>query len=380
MNNFNFYNPTKIVFGKDTIPTIGREIKSYDLKKILILAGGGSIKENGVYKEVITALKNEQIEWLELWGVQPNPVMSHTLNAIEIAKINHAEAVLAIGGGSVIDEAKAIAAGVYLKNFWDAFEWKVPIKKALPIFSILTLSGTGSEMNPFAVITNEGEFKKWNIGSTEIFPKVSIIDPSVQMSLPWHQTVNGAIDALTHVMENYFMATDEEAVMSVNEAIMRSIINSVDKLQFNQKDYNSRANLAWCATLALNGISGIAMRGGDWASHRIEHSISALFPKVAHGAGLAVIYPAWIKFVNNNKPKLFNRWAKNVWNANSVNEGIENMKAKFAAWKAPTSLKEFGISEKDMNQIVQNTILFGSIGAIQQLDIDDIATILNYAM
>ncbi len=319
MENFTFYNPTKLIFGKNTIPKMGRELKKSGINKVLLLAGSGSIKSNGTYESAIQSLKNSGIEWSELWGVRANPLLSHAIEGISIVKDKNVNAILAVGGGSVIDEAKSIAAGYYLDNLWTAFEDKISIDKALPVYTILTLSGTCSEMDPYAVLTNDENLKKWNISGDALYPKVSIIDPEVQMSLPWHQTVNGAIDAMSHIMEFYFMGKDEEATLSVDEALMKTIIQSVDKLQEEPCNYSARANLAWAATLGLNGISGVALHGGDWASHQIEHGISALHPEIAHGAGLAVVFPAWIYYMNRYNTDIFKRWAKNVWNSVTFN-------------------------------------------------------------
>lgn len=379
MENFVFYNPTKIIFGKNTISTMGREIQKSGLKRILLLAGSGSIKKNGVYKEVIDSLNKFGIEFEEIWGVRPNPILSHALEAIEIVRTKNIDAVLAVGGGSVIDEAKAVAAGFYLDNLWAAYEWKVPIERALPIFTVLTLSGTCSEMDSYAVLTNESEMKKWNIGSPYIFPKVSIIDPSVQMSLPWHQTVNGAIDAMSHVMENYFLGTNQEVTLALDESLLRTIIKNLDALQIDNFDYNNRASLAWSATMGLNGNTVVGLGGGDWGSHRIEHGISALFPEIAHGAGLAVVFPAWIKYLSGFFPGHFNRWASEVWSAATVEEAVIKMKQKYSSWKAPVTLRELGIKEEDIERITDNSMRIGQIGVLKNLSRDEIIEILKLA-
>lgn len=379
MNNFNFYNPTRIIFGRDTIGKIGREIKFRGIKKVLLLAGGGSIQQNSTYETAIKSLRNQSIEWHEHWGVRANPLLSHTEEGIRLVKENNLEAILAVGGGSVIDEAKAIAAGFYMQNLWDAFVTRDNITRALPVFSILTLSGTCSEMDPFAVITNEKESKKWNIGGDALFPVVSIIDPSVQMTLPWHQTVNGGIDALSHIMEFFFIGNDEEVTISMDEALIRTIISCLDTLYSNQQNYEARANLAWSATLALNGISGVGLKGGDWAVHRIEHSISALYPEIAHGAGLAVIFPAWIKYLYHINPGRFQRWAKSIWNCDSVGTAVEAMKSKYKSWGAPVSLRDLNIERSRIPDLTENTMLFGSLGQIKELTKDDVTKIFELA-
>jgi alcohol dehydrogenase YqhD (iron-dependent ADH family) len=213
MENFEFYSPTKVIFGKHTITQIGDEIRNHGCKRVLMIAGGGSIRENGVYDAMVQSLESVGVERVELWGVRPNPVLSTVYAAILKAREHHVDAILAVGGGSVVDCAKAVAGGFYLKDIWEAFENRALIEKALPLFVILTLSATGSEMNAFAVVTREEGNKKWAVGSPLLFPVVSIIDPSVQVFLPWHQTVNGGVDALSHIMEFYFLGSVEETTI-----------------------------------------------------------------------------------------------------------------------------------------------------------------------
>lgn len=381
MDNFIFYNPTKLCFGKNTIQAIGSELAQRNYRKVLILAGGGSIKNNGVYSEAIESLKTNNIEWVELWGVRPNPELDHANKAIDICRKNNVDAILAIGGGSVIDEAKSIALGFYLDNLWDAFEGKVQPQKALPLFTILTISATGSEMNCGAVLSNEAEKKKWPVHSLLVYPAVSIIDPSKQTTLPWNQTVNGAIDALSHIMENYFAGSNQEATFAFDEALMKTIIKETNLLKTNPKDYDARANLAWSATAALNGMSGIGIRTGDWSSHMIEHGISALHPEIAHGAGLAIVYPAWIEYVQESNPDVFKRWSENVWHAESIEHAIGKMKDKYKSWSAPISLREVGITENEISQIAENATAIGNgyVGVIRKLSTVDVVNILKIA-
>ncbi len=378
MDNFTFHNPTKLIFGKDTISKIGKEISSYGIKKVILLAGGGSIKRNGVFNKVISSLNEYDIEAIELWGVQPNPTLSHAQKGILLAQNEGVDAILAIGGGSVIDEAKSIAAGFYLDNLWASFEREAEIKNALPIFTILTISGTGSEMNPFAVLTNETSKKKWNIGSPVLYPKVTIIDPEVQMSLPWHQTVNGGIDAISHTMEFYFAATDQEMASSIGESIIKTVIRSLDTLQTKPDNYPARANLAWAATLALNGIAGSSIVG-EWSAHRIEHGISALHPEVAHGAGLAIVFPAWIEYTKNTNSPQYKRFAREVWNCDTIEDAIVAMKEKFAAWGAPVSLKELGIQRSEIEKIAHNAAQLGVVGNLYSLNEKNMREILEIA-
>jgi len=379
MDNFTFLNPTKVIFGKDVISRIGPAIKERGHKNILLIAGQGSIKKNGVYDAVAKSLQSQGIAFTEVWGVRPNPVLAKVRETIQIAKDNKAEAILAVGGGSVIDSAKAVAAGVYLKNIWDAFEDKARIEKALPLYTVLTVSGAASEMNPWAVVTNEEEKKKWSIGAPSLFPVISVIDPSVQMSLPWHQTVFGAIDGLAHIMENYFMGRDQEATMGICESLMRTIITMVDIIQHSPNDYNARANLVWAITCAHNGMTAVAMRGGDWASHGIQHGISALHPEIAHGAGLAVVFPAWILYVRRSNPELFKRWSKNVMQSRFIEDAVSKFRTKLSKWKAPVFLKDLGVKQAEIKDIAQNADLQGPLGHLKKLALKDIEAVLKIA-
>lgn len=381
MENFQFQNPTKIIFGEGSIKYIGNEVSSNKIQKVLLLAGSGSIKQNGVYQQTIESLEHRKIEVVEVWGVRPNPTLEHAREVVEIIKKENVQAIVAVGGGSVIDEAKSVAAGVFVQNLWDIFEKKVVIRQALPVFVILTLSATGTEMNPYAVLSNEAELKKWSFGSPLVYPKVSIIDPSVQATLPQRQTANGGVDSLSHLMENYFMGElNAEISLALNEATQRTVIKQVDLLMDNPNNYEARANLAWSSTIALNGMTSIALSGGEWTTHAMEHALSVINPQIAHAEGLAVMFPAWIKYVYDAKPYIFERWAKNVWNANSVLEGVEAMQSKFRSWGSPTTLTELGFGRSDFPQLVKCIVEYGRAGRVKILEPSDFEKILELAL
>lgn len=380
MKNFIFHNPTKVIFGAGEIAQIGEEIAKKGFKKVLLVTGSGSIKNNGVYQQTIKSLQESNVEWVEHWGVVPNPVLSHAREGVAIAKSESVDAILSVGGGSAIDESKAIAAGYYLNDVWDAYAKTAEINDSLPIFVVLTLSATGSEMNAFSVLTNAEEQKKWAMGAKSLYPVCTIIDPEVQNTLPWRQTVNGAVDAMSHLMEVYF-AGDEyaETTIAISESLMNSIKVAIDRLIENEKDYIGRANLAWCATMALNGIPALGIGGGEWAVHRIEHGISALYPEVSHAEGLAVLFPAWIKYVSHLKPNHFKRWAKNVWNSDSIDEAIDMMKNTFKSWKAPVSMSDLKIGSESFDAIADNVMLLGEFGNMKVLNKEDVLQILRLA-
>jgi len=379
MINFDFFNPTKLIFGKNTVKRIGKEIANNGYKKVILVAGGGSIKKNGIYNIVIQSLKNQKIEFKEIFGVQANPIVSKVDEIVQLSKEFEADCLLAVGGGSVIDSVKAAAAGFYVNNTWQLFEEKKPITKALPVFAVLTLSATGSEMNCYSVVTNEEENKKWNIAGQPMSPVVSIVDPTAQYSLPWHQTVNGALDTLAHIMELYFANDTSETTLALDESLSRTVIKVTDILQKEPENYNARADLAWSATLALNGVSGAGQGGGDWATHGIEHGLSAIYPEIAHGAGLGVIFPAWIEHCQNVSPELFKRWAKNIWKGQTVKEAIENMKSKIKQWNGVTTLRELGVKKDKLEEIANTIILAGMTGKLKKLSKNDILSILKNA-
>ncbi|MFW5701648.1 MAG: iron-containing alcohol dehydrogenase [Bacteroidota bacterium] len=379
MENFVYHSPTKIIFGKRQTSKIGEEIAGHGIHKIMLLAGGGSIRENGVYDQTVKSLRRSEIEWTEVWGVRPNPSLAHTRDAIRFAKENRAEAILGVGGGSVIDESKAIAAGVFMEDIWLAFAGRAEIERALPVFSVLTLSGTSSEANGNAVVTNDESREKWAIRSSLLYPRASVIDPSAQSSLPWDQTVNGGIDAMSHIMELYFMGAGETPTIAIDETLMLQIIKSIDELQSDQSDYSARSNLAWSASLALNGLTASGLGGGDWAVHGMEHSLSAFHPDIAHGAGLGVLFPAWIEYNQNENPGHFRRWADKIWGRSSVAEAVEAMKEKFKSWGAPVTLRELGIKENEIEALADNAIRLGPLGRLRKLGKDDVISIMNNA-
>ncbi len=380
MLNAVYNNPTKLIFGRGASAKIVDEIVAKGHKKVLLLAGGGSIKSNGVYSDVTKALTKAGVQWVEVWGVKPNPVLSKVVEAIEAVKQSNCDAVLAIGGGSTADSAKAVAQGVYQEDPWAPYEGTAEITNALPIYIVLTFSATGSEMNANSVLTEEVEQKKYHIINDLVRPVASAIDPDVQATLPWRQTGYGAVDALSHIMEGYFSGKGDEVSLAVSEALMREIIKSTDKLQLAETNYEARANLAWAATLALNGISSFGLEG-DWATHGIEHGISAMHPQIAHGAGLAVAFPAWITYTADANPALFDRWAREVWGQNGVEMGVKAMKNKYQLWGMPVSLSQLGLCVGDIKPIVENINRHdATLGTVKVLRKPEYEAILKLAL
>ncbi|KAH7815377.1 putative NADH-dependent butanol dehydrogenase a [Monocercomonoides exilis] len=368
LDAFSFYNPTKILFGKGMNKQIGKEISMRKHTNVLLVAGGGSIKKNGVYEEVTQSLKENGVEWTELWGVQPNPVLSKVYEGIEIVRKSSPAitAILAVGGGSVIDTCKAIAGGIDHPDIWQCFEGLSALtEKIYPLFVVCTVSATGSEMNMGCVVTNND--KKWNLKHQSLFPVATTIDPQAQYSLPWRTTKDGAIDAIVHCVEGILGAEGfEETTIALAESLILTIIQATNKLQHNPSDYTARANLCWAATLGLNGVAQVALNSGDWATHMLEHALSSMYPELSHGTGLAILLPSYIRWVmkhkvtdssapsssqtpsetvvQRRKPHLavLRRLSRNVFGIKSgdVLEGVDAMERLFQSWGAPTRFSQ----------------------------------------
>lgn len=386
MNNFVVYNPTKIIFGKDKIKEIGPEMAKVGAKKALLVYGRASIKKNGVFEQVAAALQLAGIAVVEFGGIQSNPLLSKVRAGIELARSAGCDAVLAVGGGSVYDSAKAIAAGaLYEGDVWDFFGRRKNPAAALPIFGVLTISATGSEMNALGVVTNEDAKRKWSLTSPVLYPKVSIIDPSIQATLPAEQTANAAVDIIAHVMEFYFDGTERNDVMDeYAEGIIRTVMRHAPVLLADPANYESRAQLAWCATLALNGSTAPGRQGGDFASHGIEHALSA-WNDIAHGAGLAIIFPAWMKYVYKDNPRAFLRFGEKVFGLTAGSEeerivaAIEALSGFFGRLGAPVALRDAGYNKADLPAIAEIAAGLGLLGNKKKLTQADILAILELA-
>ncbi len=380
MHTFEFCNPTRIIFGRGTVQRIGSVVARESCHKVLLVAGEGSIRENGVYQAVLQSLRASDIDVVEAWGVHPNPELGLALRFVQTAREQQVDGILAVGGGSVIDTAKCVAAGMYVDDLWGCFEKKSSVEQALPVFVVLTISSSGSEMDSWAVLTDNEQHKKWSISSPFLYPRVAIVDPAVQTSLPWRQTVDGAISILSHVMATYLVGSFEETTLALDEALMRTVVRMVDRLQADYADYGARANLAWAATLAMNGLSSAGIEESDWSARRIEAAVSALHPDIAHGAGMAVILPVWMSYLRENNPGQFQRWAVQVWGAATVEEGIETMKTTFQRWGAPATLGDIGVGAGELRDISFNALAEGPLGKLRILTVRDVVELLKLAL
>lgn len=381
MVDFTYHNPTKIEFGKDKENLIGTAIANDAITKVLLCYGSERIKSDGLYKKVTASLSEKGIAWVELSGIVSNPVLSKVHEGIAIAKKEKVEAVLAIGGGSVLDSAKSIAAGtLYAGDVWDFFINNATIEKALPVYAIVTLAATGSEMNGFAVVTNDTIQQKYNIASIHVYPRLSILNPELTKSVPKNYLAYSAVDIIAHVIEGYLTASVQPHFQSrMVEGIIQTVMETTEILLQNPDDYNARAEFTWAATQALNGVTTAGTNISLFPNHMIEHSLSALF-NIAHGAGLAIVIPAWMTWFHTQNPAQFKRFAQKIFGKSSAEEGIVALKSWFAKIGAPVSLKEAGISADAIPAIAANVFLAaGRQGASEVYTQEVIETILHNA-
>jgi hypothetical protein len=388
MLNFNFYSPTYFAFGKEREKETGKLVKRFGGTKVLIHYGGGSVVKSGLLDRIKKSLQNSGLSFIELGGAVPNPRSGLVYTGIELCKTENIDFVLAVGGGSAIDSAKAIAVGaLYDGDFWDFFTGKT-IEKALPVATVLTLTAAGSEGSASMVITHENGMLKRGGYSDLIRPVFSILNPELTYTLPPYQTAAGVSDMMAHVMERYFTNTKNvELTDRLGEAVMLTIINEAPKVLKNPKDYEARANLMWAGTLAHNDVCGSG-REEDWASHKIEHELSGLYD-VTHGAGLAVIFPAWMKYVMKQDIARFAQFAVRVWGCemdfqnpeNTAREGIERYEQFMKSIGMPTRLSDLGAKVEDIPVLIDKLHLGDrTLGSFVKLTREDIRKIYELAV
>jgi alcohol dehydrogenase YqhD (iron-dependent ADH family) len=391
MLNFDFYSPTRVVFGKDTQKEVGALLAPY-AKKILLHYGGGSIKKSGLYDEVVSSLKAAGIGFAELGGVVPNPRLSLVHEGIALCKKEKVEMILAVGGGSVIDSSKAIAMGVCRDGeVWDFFDKGIEVEKALPIATILTIPAAGSESSDSVVITNEKDKLKYALSSNLIRPVLSIVNPELFFTLPKNQIANGVADMMSHIFERYFTNTvHTDLTDALCEATLRTIIKNAPALIRDPKNYEAWAEIGFSGSIAHNSLLGMG-REQDWACHMIEHELSAIYD-VAHGAGLAVLTPFWMQYVYKDNVEMFVQFSINVMGVNGsfrdadgiVRDGIARLSEFFAKLGLPATLKEIGIDGKNLELMAKKATKaeFGKeypLGGLKKLYWQDVLEILKLA-
>ena len=384
MLDFSYYNPVRIHFGREAMKELQGELAAFG-PHVLLAYGGGSIKRTGLYERVMQILKETGKEVTEFPGIRPNPRTDEVYEGIRLCRENKIDLILAVGGGSVIDCAKAVAVGACEKqDFWQKFyvNWEEP-QKAIPIGTILTIPATGSEMDKDAVVTNPLTKEKNSFAHPLMYPQFSILDPTITYTLPQNQMVNGIVDTMSHIMELYVSPPDEPCLTDdLAEAAMCTEIRAARAAMQDPEDYEARANLMWTSSFALCGMLNNGKKT-DWASHDIEHPLSAVFD-VAHGAGLAVVHPAYLDFICSDAAPRLARMAQNVWGVDpagrteeeTAREGIRAMKHFFyEELHAPATLTDLGITEEYIPELAALTFL--GDWSYRQLTKENVETILR---
>ena len=376
MNNFNFKSSTRIIFGKDCFKDVGKYVKLHS-SKILLHYEGDLIKKLGIYDSVVESLKENNIDFIELSGVVPNPRLSLVKKGIELCTQNSVDFILAVGGGSVIDSAKAISLGTpYDGDVWDFFTGKAEPNSSLKVGVILTIPGAGSEMSESSIITKEDDFTKAVCDTEFNIPTFAMLDPQVCYSIPTKLMCCGIVDILSHLMERYFSPTENVQLSdSLIEGAMRTVIQLGEKYLKDPKNYDTCAEIMWSATVAHNGMIACG-RVADWSSHRIEHEISALYD-LNHGAGMAVVFPAWLKYVREFNPKKIQQFSKNIFGCEDGVAALENF---FKSLGLSTTLSELNIPSDNFELMAKKALgNRETMGNYVNLGSQDIVNILEIA-
>lgn len=391
MDNFIFQSPTEFIFGRDTQSRTGEALARYGASKVMIVYGSERIRENGLLPEIEKSLTAAGIPFVEFGGIQPNPTAESVYAGIAKAVEESVDFILAVGGGSPIDAAKGMALGaVYPGDFWDFYCGKETPQFALPVGVVLTIPAAGSEGSGNSVITNEKTHQKISVRYPNLLrPRFAVMNPELTMSLPWEQTAYGVVDMMAHIYERYFSnTTGTQLVDAYSEAILRDVMDQAMTLRLNPDDYDARADVMWAGTLAHNGLCGVG-KVEDWASHRLEHEISAFY-NVAHGAGLAVIIPAWMEFCARSNPDKLWRFAINVMSVNPagkdtdeiIDEGISELKNFYHDLGLTTNLRELIGEEPDIEKMVKSLErnVGKTLGNYVPLSMDDCREIYRLSM
>ena len=381
MLNYVHAIPTKVYFGKGQIDKLNESLKQFG-KKVLLTYGGGSIKKNGLYDEVIKILKDNDYEVYELSGIDPNPRIESVYDGVKICKENNIDVILAVGGGSTIDCSKAIASGVYFEDedLWKMID-KKGLRKSLPLVTILTLAATGSEFDPTGVISNLKTNEK--VGATLTYPSVSICDPTYTFTVNKYHTAAGSIDIMSHIMEGYFSVTEDSDLSDgIAETVLKSVIKNMP-IALNEPDnYSARANLMACSSVACSGIPEYGKQVGPWPCHSMEHELSAYYD-ITHGVGLAILTPRWMRYIVKKDPSCkwrFVKFAKNVWGLENdnedelVNAGIDALEKFFIDSGVPMTLTELCIGRENFEAMAKhankNNKLGGNFVPLNEKDIE----------
>ena len=383
MRNFVFHNPTRILFGDGMLDRLPDELASYG-KKVLLAYGSGSIRRSGLYDRVVSLLEQAGKQVFELAGITPNPRKEKVYEGIEICRREAIDLILAVGGGSVLDCSKAIAAGTFCQgDFWkDLYLSGQELDCAVPLATILTMPATGSEMNSSAVISDWENNLKRGYGDPLLFPQFSILEPRLTMTMPREQVVYGAVDMISHIFEQYFSPPDDDNLSDeLAEGLLRNIRVNLDRSLADLNDYQARSNLMWDSTMALNGLLRLG-KEQDWQAHQIEHALSAWYD-IPHGAGLAIVHPKLLYYIRKEAEHKLARYAVRVWDMDPAGKssqelalaGLEAMRGYFNEIGAPANLADVGIPDEAVEDLAATTKL--TTGGYRSLDRDDVRGILK---
>ncbi|PID14596.1 NADH-dependent alcohol dehydrogenase [Sporosarcina sp. P34] len=387
MDNFIFNNPTKLIFGKDQLQHLPEELGRYG-KKVLLVYGGGSIKRNGLYDEIMSLLNGNNFEVVEMPGVEPNPRLSTAKRGADLCKEHHIDVIIAVGGGSVIDCTKLIAsAAKYDGDPWDFVTGKATPKEALPFGTVLTLTATSSEMNAGSVITNEETQEKYGWGGPLNYPKFSILDPKYTVSVPLDQTVNGIVDTMSHMLEQYFHTANNASFQDeLCEAALRSVMKTGEQLVKDPENIELRESMMFAGVWGLNGFLSMGTKG-DWGTHTIEHAVSAVYD-IPHAGGLAILFPHWLKQTFPKNPQRFVQLAVRVFGVDPADksdeeiaiEGIDRLSAYWKKIGAPVTLADYDIDDSKLELMVEKAVVNGPVGRFAQLSKDEVFTLLKASL
>lgn len=391
MENFQYYTPTKIIFGRGAEEQTGQLAAEQGCKKVLVHYGGGSVVRSGLLERIYRSLDAVGISYVSLGGVVPNPRLSLVYEGIRLARKEQVDFILAVGGGSVIDSAKAIGYGVANEgDVWDFYEKRRTAKACLPIGVVLTIAAAGSEMSDSSVITKEEGWLKRGYSSNYARARFAVMNPELTMTLPKYQTASGCVDIMMHTMERYFNHSENmEMTDGISEHLLRTVMKNAKILMNEPDNYQARAEVMWAGSLSRNGLTGCGTGGGDWASHQLEHELGGMFD-VAHGAGLAAVWGSWARYVMDAAPERFAKFAVNVMGVEpeaeklkTAQKGIEAMEDFYRALDMPVCIGDMGIelAEEQMRELAEKCSHFGkrTIGCIKKLDQEDMYQIYKEA-
>ncbi|ARK31882.1 iron-containing alcohol dehydrogenase [Halalkalibacter krulwichiae] len=387
MDAFVFQNPTKLIFGKGQNEALAEEVRQFG-ENVLLVYGGGSIKKNGLYNQVIKSLNESGVTITELAGVEPNPRLSTVYKGIDLCREKQIDLILAVGGGSVIDASKAIAVGAKLEgDIWKVIQKEMTASDALPLGTVLTLAATGSEMNSGSVITNWEEKEKVGWSTPHAFPKFSILDPQNTVTVPRDQTVYGMVDIMSHVIEAYFHKVENTPLQDrIMESILLTVMETAPKLLDDLENEKYRETILYCGTMALNGITQMGLKG-DWATHNIEHAVSAVYD-IPHAGGLAILFPNWMRHTLKERIPRHVQLATRVLGVEPTGktdeeialEGIEKLSAFWTSLGAPNRLADYNIDQSEINRMADLASYRGPFGNFKPLTKDDVVAILTASL